>query len=111
MSLPLAHLATIGARIKYLREQIGMTQPALAAAVGISQPSMSNIESGHTASPSAIHLMAIAAALNANPNWIVYGEGEQSMPSDADESEMLKAFRELDAGRRAAILAAIKALK
>lgn len=55
--------------------------------------------------------MAIAAALNANPHWIVYGEGEQSMPSDADESEMLKAFRELDAGRRAAILAAIKALK
>lgn len=111
MSLSLAHLTTIGSRIKYLREQQGMTQPALAAVVGISQPSMSNIESGNTVSPSAIHLMAIAAALNANPHWIVYGEGEQSMPSDADESEMLKAFRELDAGRRAAILAAIKALK
>lgn len=62
MNLHLTDPANIGGRIKHMREQRGMTQPELAEAIGIKQPSMSDIESGKSKSPSAINLLKIAHA-------------------------------------------------
>lgn len=71
---------------------------------------MSDIESGKTKSPSAVNLLKIAAALNANPWRIVSGEGSPENMQGANEAAMLEAFRQLDEGQRRAILAAAKAM-
>lgn len=46
MNLHLTDPANIGGRIRHMRETRRMSQPELAAAIGITQPSMSDIESG-----------------------------------------------------------------
>ena len=78
MNLHLTDPANIGGRIKHMREQRGMTQPELAEAIGIKQPSMSDIESGKSKSPSAINLLKIAHALDANPWWLRSASADRS---------------------------------
>lgn len=88
-----------------------MSQPELARAVGISQPSMSAIETGATRSPTAAHMLRIAAVLCANPVWLVTGEGDSEIYQSASEAEWVEVLRSLDDAQRRAILAAAKALK
>jgi transcriptional regulator with XRE-family HTH domain len=111
MDLHLTDPANVGGRIRYMRELKGMKQPELAAARGISQPSLSDIESGKTKSPNAINLLKIAAVLDANPWWLATGEGGSTSLQKADEQDLLAVFRSLDDGKRRAIFAAAKALK
>lgn len=112
MSLELRDPANIGGRIAYVRELRKMNATELAKAVGISQPSMSDIEKGKTKSPNAIHLFRIAAVLAADPYWILTGEGSiDGALQDVEESELVAAFRALrDVKQRRAILAAAKAI-
>lgn len=62
-------------RIKALRVARGMTQKALAKASGISQPSLSAIESGDTTILKAETVLGLCKALNSNPDYIIHGVG------------------------------------
>lgn len=60
----------IGPAIKQIRKQIGLTQTQLSAATGISQTSLSKIESGES-TPAKKNLEKIAAALDV-PTSVIY---------------------------------------
>lgn len=110
MDLHLSDPANIGGRIRYMRELRGMTQPQLAEVIGIRRPSMSDIESGKSKSPSAINLLKIAHALDANPWWLVTGEGDPSALPGAARREWDALFDALPESKRRAILAAARVL-
>lgn len=111
MPLKLTAHGNVGARIKYMREKKGMTQPELAKAIGIKQPSLSAIEGGGTKSPSAINLLKIAHVLEANPWWLATGEGEPEVLPRAGAQEWAELYAELSDQERKAILAAAKAIR
>lgn len=62
----------IGQRIRQMRLQAGMSQAHLARLLGITQGSLSQLESGNTAQPSETQLQRICVALNTDPNTL-YG--------------------------------------
>lgn len=65
---PITNVNTIGERLKWAREQRGMTQAALAKAAGVSTSTIGNLESGLREKPR--DFLAIAAALRVNPYWL-----------------------------------------
>lgn len=62
---------TLAKRLKSAREAKGLGQTELAKLVGITQPSLHQIENGETASPRL--LKKIADVLNVDPGWLHYG--------------------------------------
>ena len=54
---------SLGDKVRYAREQLGLTTQMLADKAGISQPYISEIENGNK-NPSAKTIMKLAAALN-----------------------------------------------
>jgi SOS-response transcriptional repressor LexA len=68
----------IGERVKYAREKIGMSQTALAEAVGIRQPTISDLEKGGNQGTKKLN--AIAKVLGVNLDWLEYGGTLESQP-------------------------------
>ena len=104
---------TIGDRLRYLIEVRGYSQVELAKKVGITQAAISNLVTDSSRKPSAPTLLKLAAALQANPDWILTGQGEPfeiNVIGKAAERELLAAFRNMDAQAQAAIIAAAKAM-
>lgn len=91
-------LPTVGLRIRHARRELRkLTQPQLAAAAGIKQPSLSELETGETKEISGPTLMAVAKALRVRPEWLLTGELpiERSAADDLaqDELELLANYR------------------
>lgn len=63
---------SIGERAKQRMDEIGMSQEALARAVGISQPAIFKLLAGKTLR--STRLAEIAAALGVRPQWLANGE-------------------------------------
>lgn len=55
-----------------------MTQPQLASAAGLTQPSISELETGETKEISGPTLITISQALKIRPEWLVTGRGEMN---------------------------------
>ena len=66
---------TLAERLTAAREAAGLTQGELAARAGVSQGTIGNAESGLRRQPRG--LVAIAAALNVRPEWLLSGKGAQ----------------------------------
>lgn len=104
---------TIGDRLRYLIEVRGYTQVELAAKIGVTQAAISNIVTNSSRKPSAPTLLKLAAALQANPDWIITGQGEpfqMNTIGQKSEQELLESFRQLDDQAKAALIAAAKAM-
>jgi SOS-response transcriptional repressor LexA len=67
----------IAERLKAAREIAGLTQEQVAAAAGISQGTVANIESGIRKAPR--ELMAIARSVNVHPEWLKSGRGPREL--------------------------------
>lgn len=80
---------SIGMRIKEARKEKGLSQQALAKAVGMRQPTLSALESGKTQSTSLI--ASFASKLGVNALWLETGRGpkylEVSEPQSPSEDE------------------------
>lgn len=104
---------TLGDRIRYLLEVRGYSQVALAKKIGITQAAISNLVTDSSRKPSAPTLLKLAAALQANPDWILTGQGEPfeiNVIGRKAEKELLEAFRNMDDQAKAALVAAAKAM-
>jgi transcriptional regulator with XRE-family HTH domain len=104
---------TIGDRLRYLIEVRGYTQVELAKKIGLTQAAISNIVTNSSRKPSAPTLLKLAAALQANAQWILDGKGdpfEINTINAHSEQELLSAFRDMDDQAKAALLAAAKAM-
>jgi transcriptional regulator with XRE-family HTH domain len=85
---------SIGERIKSLRRQFKMTQIEFAKRVGISQGTLSEIESGN-AKPSFDVLFAIGKNFTVDLNWLVTNTDHHSTLK-SDELTLLKNYRQLE---------------
>lgn len=105
---------SIGDRLRYLLEVRGYSQVALAKKIGITQAAISNLVTDNSRKPSAPTLLKLAAALQANPDWILTGQGEPfeiNVIGRKAEKELLEAFRNMDDQAKAALVAAAKAMR
>ena len=83
---------TIGARLKYARDQLGWTQDRLATAIGTSRGVVTNIEAEKT-EPQPIVVKAICSAMGLNPEWLMYGQNQ--MIATPTSEETLNELREI----------------
>lgn len=112
----LTTVKTIADRLREAREDLKLTQPELAKRARVSPGTIGNVEAGIRKEPR--ELLAIAAALNVDPQWLKTGRGhkrpqttqfqasdhikkyETSADSWPFSSELLAAARSADATAR-----------
>lgn len=68
----------MGDRIKKRRKELGLTQPALGKAVGVSRAAVSLWEKNEN-EPKGINLQNIARALRCSADWLIDGRSEKSV--------------------------------
>jgi transcriptional regulator with XRE-family HTH domain len=64
---------TFGTRLKTARKAAKMTQKELARRVGMTQPTLSDLENGNSQGTSSV--VALAYALRVTPSWLAEGKG------------------------------------
>lgn len=96
---------SIGSRIKERREQLGMTQPQLADALGVSKGAIGNYETDAN-SPKASILYKVFDVLQCDANYIFQDEVKERkewVPSQ-EEIDIIKRIRSLDDYGKRAVL-------
>ena len=74
-------------RIHQIQDREGMSQKDFAAAIGISQASLSSIYNGRTL-PTSRHVEAIHKRFpEIDTNWLMFGEGEMLASASSTEDE------------------------
>ena len=99
-------MKAIAGRIQSLRKQRGLTQAALAAAIEIEPASMSRLETAKRPVSGPL-LHTIAGHLGVSVSELL---GERPEASDADEAQLLNAWRTLKPRVRAATLVLVREL-
>ena len=87
----------IGMRIGQIREDAGLTQSALARAIGTSQSAISQIEAGDR-NPSYEMLRSIAEALGVTPAYLV---GPEESGLSREEQVLFRQYKSLPADAKA----------
>ena len=90
-------MAHIGDNIKRIRKESGVSQQELAERCEISKSQISRLESGEQTNPQIQTIVAIATALGASLEEIVYGESAETM------TYLSKAIEELPEEDKAAL--------
>lgn len=101
---------TIGKRIRLRRRALKMSQDALAGSIGIKQPSLCDIENGHTKEVSAKVLGDLCRALTMAWEYALFGAGPEQ-DNAAEQSELLATYRALLPAGRAALLHSARTLR
>lgn len=97
--------SALGKRVAGLRQAKLLTQPALAADAGLSQPTLWAIEKGETKEVTARSLFALAGALGTTVEYLWDGRS-----GEEEESELVAIFRRLAPNGRMAVLQAARAV-
>lgn len=92
-------MPTVGSRIRQARKLRKLSQVALAKAAGITQPSLSELETGETKEITGATLIGIAEALRVRPQWLMLGKGAMEQDAadlalETHELEMLDYYRQ-----------------
>ena len=106
---------TLGERVRWARDQRGMSQAELAVKAGVQQGTIGNIEAGIRKKPR--ELLSIAKALGAHAEWLEAGRGAWETAKGAvfkeptpEEWELLAHWRHLLSKDKKAKLSEIVAL-
>jgi transcriptional regulator with XRE-family HTH domain len=85
----------IGPRIGAARRERGLTQHALAAAVGVSRSAVAQWETGRSGQLTA-HLSALARALGVGVEFLMHGDDKHApmRAASGDELALLRLYRE-----------------
>ena len=99
-------MPTLGSRIAALREARGLTQHQLARLIGVSQPSLSNIEADKTKKLRGDTLAGLCRALAVHPDALLRDSPEpETQEAILFESELLSIWRRLTADDRGHLMA------
>lgn len=113
-------MKTLAQRLRYSRERAGLSQSALARAVGIKPQAVQLIEAGRVEKPR--HLLALATTLAVNPTWLLEGEGAMAAVAigetparyhvnlSAEATELARLWMGLSGSERATVLTTVRAL-
>ena len=102
-SNPVFAKLTVGERIRWLIEHRGYKQQELADKIGVTQAAISNLVTDNSRKPNAFTLIEMSDALDANPRWILYGEGDFERwppPDRPDEAALLRKYRSMTEQQR-----------
>lgn len=89
-------MQSIGARVATLRLARRLSQQALATEVGVSQPTIANIERGRTTEIKGYVLEALARALNTTAEYIIEGDHAQGAADEAaTQAELIGIWKKL----------------
>lgn len=98
-------MSSIGDRVKYLRELHGFSQAGLARRLGISAPSLSEIEHNHTKSLKGKTLNGMCEHLRTTADYLIHGVDEEAgLQLATMEAELLFVIRALAPDRRMALM-------
>ena len=98
-------MTTIGSRVRALRKKRGFTQAALAARVGITQGTLSLIETDQTEVPAGTTVANLCRVLLTTPDFLIAGGGDpDSIESAMQEHELVFLWRSLPPGPARALL-------
>ena len=104
-------MPTIASRVAALRAARRISQAALAKEVGVSQPTIANIERGRTTEIKGYVLESLAHALNTTPHYILEGETSESAADDAaTQAELIGIWRKLPQQHRETLLQTARGL-
>lgn len=106
-------LRSIGERVRYLIDYRGMKQTEVAQAAGVTQAAISNIVTDSSRKPSAPTLLSLVSVLQANPHWVITGNGspfEITTVGREDERQLLEFYRELDQAAKLSLLNTAKSM-
>jgi len=104
---------TIGDRVRWLMEVREIKQVELAERIGVTQAAISNIVTDSSRKPSAPTLLALAEALNCNPQWILDGHGDPyawAPVTSESQVELLQLFKSMPSEAKSALLATARAM-
>lgn len=113
-------MKTLAKRLRYCREGAGLSQSALARAVGIKPQAVQLIEAGRVEKPR--HLLALATALGVNPTWLLDGDGPMTAVAtgetlarynanlSAEATELARLWMGLSASERDTVRTTVRAL-
>lgn len=104
-------LSTIGKRLRYARKRIPLTQIEASKRAGITQGSLSPLESDETKEPKATTVMRLARAYGVNQQWLLTGVGNPDEPDvDATPSQVAELMGQMTPGNRRRLLALASSL-
>lgn len=78
-------METLAQRLKFVMDEQGISQNALARMIGVTQPSIKKVLDGNTLNPK--NILEIAEALNVSPEWLKTGKGDTPDFSEEVEDE------------------------
>lgn len=89
-------MSSIASRVTALRAARRISQRALAAEMGVSQPTVANIERGRTEEIKGYVLEALARCLNTTQHYILNGElGQGAADEAATQAELVGIWKKL----------------
>lgn len=103
---------SIGSRVRYLRKLRSFKQETLASMAGITQGTLSLIETDKTAIPAGDTVAALCKALRTTPDFLIAGAGDpDSVQSAIQEHELVFLWRNLPEAGRQMVLDAAKSAR
>ena len=66
---------SIGEKIKFIRQDKGLTQAQFGESIGLTKQAVSNVEN-NLSNPSLDFISKLIVNYNINSNWLIAGEGE-----------------------------------
>lgn len=99
--------STPGGRFKAARLRAGMSQVAVAAAAGVSQPAISEFEGGRTDGIQAINLVKMCVAVGVTAEYVVIGTRSAQ---DDQEAEAVALLRGADSTQRDLAMRALRGM-
>jgi len=100
----------MGKRVLALRQARRISQAALAAEVGVSQPTIANIERGRTSEIKGYVLEALAHALNTTTKYILSGDAQGEIEDAATQAELVGIWHNLPQAHRDTLLQTARGL-
>jgi transcriptional regulator with XRE-family HTH domain len=102
-------MSTLKDRLADERKKLNWTQEDLAEKCGVSRAVIAKIECGTTVQPSYRHMTAIAASLNVDPGYLLFGAGNAGLSSNAVAAA--KIIQSLPSDKQDALMKIIESMK
>lgn len=84
----------VGVRLRHARKLRGMTQQELAKSSGVTQASISEVETGESKSPVGTNLIKLAQSLKVSAEWLASGKGQMEQADAPLPPEALSVARD-----------------
>lgn len=108
--LDTGQMDSIARRVAGLRAARQITQAQLAVEVGVSQPTIANIERGRTTEIKGYVLTRLAAALNTTTHYILHGGIQGDSDAAALQAELIGIWAKLPQGHKDTLLQTARGL-